>query len=228
MEMGLKFRCICCGECCRKISDEDSSLKGLPLFEWEVEKIKKLAEQNKIKIDIKPIDYVFDRKSKKYFCTGYSLTQEPCPFLKDKKCLIHKDRPIVCRAFPVARNPEFFDDVPDLSCFSKCPNFDFKAFLRESLGLEEGKDFNLSKEKLNEEYAKTFDKEIMENSLKRDSVLSYFDEMMATLSEDELIDIELVEKVPENTEVVPFLQFLVKNGFIGQKDKEKLIEDWKN
>ncbi len=226
MEMGLKFKCICCGECCRKISDEDSNTKGLPLFEWEVEKIKKLGIDKKIKIE--PIDFVLDKKSGKYFCTGYVLTKEPCPFLKDNKCSIHKERPIVCRAFPVARNPEFLDDVPDISCFSNCPNFDFKAFLSDSLGLKDGKDFNLPRKKINEEYAKTFDEEIMKNSFTRDSVLSFFDETMAALSEEDLIDIELVDKVPENTKVIPFLQFLVEEKFIGEKEKDKLIEDWKN
>lgn len=228
MEMGLKFKCICCGECCRKISDENSSAKGLPLFEWEVEKIKKLAEQNKIKIRIEPIDLVFDKKSEKYFCTGYYLAKEPCVFLNECKCSIHKDRPIFCRAFPIARNPEFLDDVPGLDCFSKCPNFNFKAFLRESLGLVDGKPFNLSRKKVNEEYAKTFDEETMNNSFIRDSVLSFFDETMAALSEEGLIDIELVDNVPEEKKVVPFLQFLVEEGFIGQKEKDKLIEDWRN
>ncbi len=223
--MGLKFKCICCGECCRKISDENSSAKGLPLFEWEVEKIKKLAADRGIEIG--PIDLVLDKKSEKYFCTGYSLSLEPCPFLKDNKCSIHKERPIVCRAFPVARNPEFLDDVPDLGCFSNCPNFDFKAFLRDSLGLEEGKPFNLPRKKINEEYAKTFDEETMKNSFTRDSILSFFDETMAALSEEGLIDIELVDKAPKNVKVIPFLQFLVEEKFIGEAEKDKLIEDWK-
>lgn len=226
--LGLKFKCICCGECCRRISDEDSSAKGLPLFEWEVGKIKELATEKKIPIKIEPIDLVFDKKSGEYFCTGYTLVSEPCVFLDKCKCSIHKERPIFCRAFPVARNPEFLDDVPDLACFSKCPNFDFKAFLRDSLGLVEGKPFTLSRKKINEEYTKTFDEEIMKNSFVRDSVLSFFDETMAALSEEGLIDIELVDRVPEGKRVIPFLQFLVKNEFIGEKEKEKLIEDWKN
>ncbi len=224
--MGLKFKCICCGECCRKISDEGSSAKGLPLFEWEVEKLKELATSKNINIVIKPIDCVFDKKSKKYFCTGYSLTQEPCPFLSENKCIIHKNRPIVCRAFPVARNPEFLDEVPSLSCFSNCPNFDFKAFLRESLGLEEGKDFNLPKEKLREKYTKTFDEETMKNSFKRDSVLSFFDETMAALSDKGLIDIELVNKIPEGVKVIPFLEFLVEEGFMAEEDKKKRIKEF--
>ena len=234
MEMGkIKFKCICCGECCKHISDENSSSRGLPLFEWEVEKIKKLAEQhtrvsglqsrNKIKARIEPIDLVFDRKSGKYFCTGYVLVNEPCIFLKNNKCLIHKERPIVCRAFPVARNPEFLDEVPSLSCFSNCPNFDFKTFLSKSLGLEEGKAFELSKEKILKEYSKTFDKEIIKNSFSRDKILSQFDEIMKTLSDEGLIDIELVDKIPEGTNVIPFLQFLIGEGFMTEKEKRKII-----
>jgi hypothetical protein len=115
-----------------------------------------------------------------------------------------------------------------LDCFSKCPNFDFKAFLSESLGLEEGKPFDLSKKKINEEYAKTFDEETMKNSFTRDNILSFFDEMMAKLSEEGLIDIELVDKIPEGKKVISFLDFLVSENFISQVEKDKLIEDWKN
>jgi len=226
MEMGLKFKCICCGECCRRISDEDSTSKGLPLFEWEIEKIKKLAASKNISIQVEPIDLVLDKKSRKYFCTGYVLVDEPCVFLKDNKCLIHKDRPIVCRAFPVARNPEFFDNVPSLSCFSNCPNFDFKAFLRESLGLEEGKAFKLPKKKILEEYSKTFDKEIIKNSFARDKILSQFDAIMATLSKEGLIDIGLVNKIPKGIKVIPFLEFLVDEKFITVDEKNKISNEF--
>ncbi|MEI7718671.1 MAG: YkgJ family cysteine cluster protein [archaeon] len=222
MEMGLKFKCICCGECCKHISDEGSNSKGLPLFEWEVEKIKKLAASKNIKLNIGPIDLVYDRKSKKYFCTGYVLVDEPCVFLNDNKCAIHKDRPIVCQAFPVARNPEFLDEIPSLGCFSNCPNFDFKAFLRDSLGLEEKEAYELPKKKILKEYSKTFDKEIMKSSFARDKILSQFDEIMKTLSDEDLIDIELVE-AKKNVKVIPFLQFLVEEGFMTEEDKEKFL-----
>lgn len=220
----IKFKCVCCGECCKHISDEDSTSKGLPLFEWEVERIENLAKANGIKLQIEPIDYVLDKNSGKYFCTGYVLNDEPCVFLKNNKCLIHKDRPIVCRAFPIARNPAVLDDVPNLSCFSNCPNFDFKAFLRDSLGLEEGKAFELSKDKILKEYSKTFDKEIMKSSFARDKILNQFDEIMKTLSNEGLIDIEVVDKVPKNVQVIPFLKFLVKEGFITETDRKKIIE----
>ena len=226
----VKFKCICCGECCTHISDKDSKSKGLPLFEWEVEKIKELAAHAGVSSDeqikIEPIDLVFDKKSKKYFCTGYVLAHEPCVFLKDKKCLIHKDRPTACRAFPVAKNPKFFDEVPNLSCFSNCPNFDFKAFLRDSLGLVDGKAFSLPKEKILAEYSKTFDEETMRNSFMRDKILNQFDEIMRTLTDEKLIDIEIVKNT-KGAKVIPFLQFLVEEGFVAEEDKKDMIKEFK-
>jgi len=200
----MKFKCLCCGECCRRISDDSS---GLPLFEWEVEKIKKLADG----IEIEPIDCVLDKKSGLHFCTGYVLKGEPCPFLKNNKCSIHKDRPVICRAFPIARSPEFLKEVPDLSCFSNCPNFDFKAFLARSLGLEEGKPFSLTKEKMVEEYSETFDKETMDSASTRDNALSNIDETIASLIEKGLIDIEVVNN--KNIKPISFSEFLKKINF---------------
>jgi Fe-S-cluster containining protein len=212
----MKFECSCCGECCRKVSEDGS---GLPLFEWEVEEIRRLNKDAKIE----PIDCVLDKKSDLYFCTGYSLIGEPCTFLKDSKCLIHKERPMICRAFPIAKSPELMDDIPNLDCFSNCPNFDFKAFLGDSLGLEEGKPFSLTKEKVIEEYRKAFDKETMDSALVRDNALGYIDELMASLSEEGLIDIEVVDKKDKNP--ISFFDFLIKREIIDEKEKEEIIKE---
>lgn len=212
----MKFKCLCCGECCRKISEDGS---GLPLFEWEVDKIKSLGNN----LNIEPIDCVLDKKSGLHFCTGYVLIGEPCPFLKNNKCLIHKDRPIICSAFPVAKSPDFIDEVPNLDCFSNCPNFDFKAFLGQSLGLEEGKPFDLTREKIIEEYKKSFDSEILNSALVRDNALAYIDELMAGLSEDGLIEIEIVDK--KNKNPISFFEFLIKRGIINEKEKDEMIKE---
>lgn len=204
----MKFKCLCCGECCSRISDDSS---GLPLFEWEVEKIRQLAGEKNIKINIEPIDCVLDKKSGLYFCTGYVLKSEPCVFLKDNKCSIHRDRPVICRAFPVARSPEFLDEIPDLSCFSSCPNFDFKAFLEKSLGLEDGKPFSLTKEKIIEKYSETFDEETMNSASTRDNALSNIDETIAILIENGLVDIEVVND--KNIKPISFSEFLKKINF---------------
>jgi Fe-S-cluster containining protein len=214
----MKFKCLCCGECCRKISDGDDSA-GLPLFEWEVDKIRQLGDE---KINIEPIDCVLDKKSGLHFCTGYVLKDEPCVFLKDNKCSIHKDRPIICRAFPVAKSPEFIDEVPNMACFSNCPNFDFKAFLSDSLGLVEGNSFSLTKEKIVEEYSKTFDEEIMNSAATRDNALEYIDGLIASLSKEGLIDIEVSDK--KNVKTISFFEFLIKRGIIDEKERDEIIK----
>jgi hypothetical protein len=129
-----------------------------------------------------------------------------------------------CGAFANrSRSPEFIDEVPSLDCFSNCPNFDFKAFLGESLGLEEGKPYDLTKEKVMEEYSKSFDKEIMDSAFSRDNALGYIDELMASLSEEGLIDIEVVEK--KNKNPIPFFEFLIKRGIISEKEKEEITRE---
>lgn len=219
----LKFKCNQCGACCRKISDSGSNHEGLPIFEWEVEKIKKLAEEKKIKLLLKPLDFVLDKKSGFYFCTGYVLIGEPCVFLKKNLCSIHKNRPIICTAFPVAKNPNFLHNIPDMSCFSNCCNFDFTKFLSESLDLKKGKIYKISRKKIIKEYNKTFGKEIMDASFIRDRALNYFDEVMKTLSEKNLIDLKVV-KYNKNIKPISFLEFLFERKFISKKDKLNLIK----
>lgn len=202
----IKFSCIKCGACCKNISDKNSSSKGLPLFEWEVESLKKLNKNLKLE----PIDIFYDKISKLYFCLGYSLVHEPCIFLKNNQCSIHKSRPIICKAFPIAKHPLFLEDVPDLSCFSKCCNFDLKKFL-ESLGLKKGKPYNISKEKLIEEYSKTFDKETMEASFVRDNTLKTFTDSLKDLEKRKLINIKRVNNT-KNKEILSFFTFLERKG----------------
>lgn len=209
----IKFKCLKCGECCKNISDADSKSKGLPLFEWELDSIKKLAEEKKIKIELKPIDIIFDKKSKLYFCTGYIIPIEPCIFLKNNGCLIHKNRPLICKAFPIAKSPEFIKEVPNLSCFSKCPNLDCMNFLKNSLGLEEGKPFSLTKEKMIEKYKQAFDKETLEASFNRDNIFNYIESIIQTLSDEGIIDIEIC-KEKNNINPLSFSQFLTKIGII--------------
>lgn len=204
----LKFKCLLCGECCRHISDKRSSSKGLPLFEWEVKALKKI----KSNIKIEPLDVFYDSKSKLYFCLGYSLVGEPCVFLKDNKCSIHKKRPLICKAFPVAKNPIFLEDVPDLSCFSKCCNFDFSGFLSSSLGLKKGKYYKISRKKLLDEYNKTFGKEIMLASFTKDKILNSFEQILINLTERKLVTLKRIKNF-NGKKVISFSEFLKLKQF---------------
>jgi len=221
----LKFKCLQCGACCKNISGKLTSSRGLPLFEWEVNKIKILAKRYKLNIKIKPIDIVLDKKSNSYFCTGYLLANEPCAFLKNNKCLIHKNRPIICRAFPIAKNPLFLNNIPNLSCFSKCPKFNFNNFLSNSLNLKEGKSYEISKKEIIKKYKKVFDKETMAASFARDNIFRDFNNLMYNLSKDNLIDLKVIKK-EKKIIPIPFLQFLVKREFISKKDKIKIIKGY--
>lgn len=198
----VKFSCVKCGSCCRNISDKNSSSRGLPLFEWEIENLKKLNS----KLKIEPLDVFYDKKSKQYFCLGYSLIGEPCIFLKNNKCSIHKDRPLICKAFPIAKHPLFLEDVPNLSCFSKCCNFNFNEFL-ESIGLKKGKPYNISRKKMLEEYSKTFDKETINASYEKDKALTVFSDILKELTKKDLINIKRINDI-KNKEVMSFFEFL--------------------
>jgi len=220
--MKIRFKCIQCGACCKDISGKLTSSRGLPLFEWEVKKIKKLAKKHNLPIEIKPIDNILDKLSGLYFCTGYLIKNEPCTFLKNNKCLIYKNRPIICRAFPIAKNPLFLRNAPNLSCFSECPNFNFNHFIFKSLNLKEGKPYIITNKKITKEYNNTFDKETFGNSFIKENIFLYFNNIISTLSKNKLIDIK-ISKENKKIPPIPFFEFLVKRKFIKNKDKIKII-----
>jgi Fe-S-cluster containining protein len=205
----MKFKCIKCGSCCKNISDKGSSSNGLPLFEWEAKRLKKLKKG----IKIEPLDVFYDEKSKIYFCLGYLLIGEPCVFLKNKKCSIYKKRPLICRAFPVAKHPLFLEDAPNLSCFSKCCNFDFNRFLSESLGLKKGKPYKISREKILKEYNGTFGKEIIKAALKKDKTLISFENILRGLTERKIVNLKRIKDY-RHKKVISFSEFLIKRKFV--------------
>ncbi len=111
----MKFKCSGCATCCKtlgqgeeKKSKQDGFVrildaKGLPLFCWEHEKLKKLAAEKGLKADFRPSAVIFD-KAGKAFIISYVLKGPLCPFLKDNKCIIYEDRPLRCRAYPLEAN----------------------------------------------------------------------------------------------------------------------------
>jgi Fe-S-cluster containining protein len=146
----MKFECKKCGKCCTIIKNNEKSMGGLPLFEWEKEELEKIALENGIKLMIGPTDLVFDKKSNSYICINFSLKQEPCVFLKDNKCSIYEKRPFICRYFPLAQSPLIIreDKSLDISSFLHCHSFDANKFLKENFEIDEGKPLKITKNKL--------------------------------------------------------------------------------
>ena len=91
------FHCTCCGKCC--INREDILLNPKDLFN--------IAKE----FGLRPLDVV--NQYCEYYIGGDSRipivrlkprgTVKRCPFLKERKCSIHKSKPTVCATFPIGR-----------------------------------------------------------------------------------------------------------------------------
>lgn len=123
MEEEQKFVCKKCGTCCRLSETKEQG--GLAIDEWDIKRLLKLAKEKGKVLDINPVYGIYDSISKKRLVIQYGLYEngKNCPFLENNKCLIYNERPLFCRAFPVALESPFGrDDVPNLITYSACPN----------------------------------------------------------------------------------------------------------
>jgi Fe-S-cluster containining protein len=117
------FVCSGCGNCCKKFGP-----KGLPLFDFEVEKIKNIVTG----LDIRPTEVFLDKKSGIKFSVLYGLFDEPCPFLEKNICKIYNNRFLICRQFPIFSTANFkFSSNTGLPSFMKCTKFDCKGKFEE-------------------------------------------------------------------------------------------------
>ena len=121
-----KFECKSCGTCCKKFGE-----KGLPLFEFEVDRLKKISTSKNL--DIRPVEIFLDRISGKKFCVLYGLFNQPCIFLENNKCKIYDDRFFICRQFPIFSTEKFkFAKIKGKPEFFECKCFDCKMHFKEN------------------------------------------------------------------------------------------------
>jgi Fe-S-cluster containining protein len=106
--MSLKYNCWKCGLCCHEIENSDNgSKKRIPLFPDEADRLMKLAEEKNITFKIIE-DLVFpDILNKKIIILTWKVLMDNpekcCPFyVPNKGCSIHKEKPLACKAFPLA------------------------------------------------------------------------------------------------------------------------------
>jgi Fe-S-cluster containining protein len=161
----MRFKCKGCGDCCRNFGDKD---KCIPLFSWEVEEYKKLAKKEGIFIEFEPIKYLLDENSKIVFIYLYGIKNRECPFLKENRCSIYKERAIICRQFPLlwvasqCSGREF-----GARCLSECSNFNCKDdFERNFLGSGEASNSEIDIY-LKDTYIKGFASALMSNKIGR-------------------------------------------------------------
>ncbi|KYC51877.1 MAG: Flagellin N-methylase [Candidatus Methanofastidiosum methylothiophilum] len=80
---GQNYKCKQCGECCK--------VRGVPLTLFDIERIEKIADKDFAVYDI----------SRKIFAIEKRIWDNGCVFLDDVNCSIHKDKPLICRLFPL-------------------------------------------------------------------------------------------------------------------------------
>jgi len=104
----LSFRCLRCGECCRKLRKEHDPgvIQGLFLFPKEVKLVESLAKKRGLTISIKPqqaIGKIKHGKPRLKRIISYQIADPTCPFFDEKTnaCTIYDERPTACRAFPI-------------------------------------------------------------------------------------------------------------------------------
>jgi len=95
----MEFKCKQCGKCCNQFEQDNSG--GIMIFEWEKQRLENIAKKKNIKFKIEPGQTDYDSKSNTQIITTYAFKAKSCPFLKNKKCSIHANRPLYCKAYPL-------------------------------------------------------------------------------------------------------------------------------
>jgi len=218
----LKFDCKKCGKCCESFGNLGNCL---PLFEWEVDELKSIAQKEGLILDIKPFIFWLDKKSGFAFTIQYGLFNEPCPFLKNKSCSIYENRPLICRQFPLLRTPFFQDDRKlNSPYFLRCENFNNKAFLAQLL--DTSKDNKMKRSEWEPKYKETYGK-CYEFCLQTDFILK---SMLIFL---EKINGRLKLKTSFEPDfnkyaIIPFFEFLVKINVLNSTQREEYIALFKD
>lgn len=97
----LKFKCLSCGDCCKRIVIHDRGRLKLTVGLCLMPKERKLFKKYPDAV-IYPYIQLNMKNSPETKVVCYQLVTEPCPLLnlETNKCRIYKKRPMVCREFP--------------------------------------------------------------------------------------------------------------------------------
>jgi Fe-S-cluster containining protein len=193
-----KFRCLQCGHCCK-------NLEGfLPVWEWEAEELKKIADEKNIALKFVPSEIWLDEKTGLTWNFQIRILQESCPFLLNNQCSIYKNRPLVCRSFPLGINEKktFFGNCPNLETEKTNPDCFEKKF---------------------------FGKEISDFSIQLNKIKKTINSIMDDLIKQNKIKPKKLNKLdyPKFPAPIPFFEFLVKAKLISENEKENLIKSLK-
>jgi len=89
----IEFRCLECGECCRRLLIDSRLIrKGLPLFPDECGLFPREL--------IRPGVGIGQPGEPGFRVISYQMTEMVCPHLDEGSCGIWQTRPVVCRSYP--------------------------------------------------------------------------------------------------------------------------------
>ena len=101
MNNGISFQCMRCLNCCTP-EHFGAETAYIPLYLDEVDRIRELAAQKKLEIQVEPDLMYYDELNNRLIIATYTLQlgKEGCPFHR-AGCTIHEHRPITCKAYPL-------------------------------------------------------------------------------------------------------------------------------
>lgn len=113
----FQFRCKACGKCCKHRDD-------VLLTPYDLFRIARYLVRTPQEIVDRYCD-TYDGHNSHLPIVRVQPTppDNACPFLRDRKCMVHKDKPLVCAVFPLARvtgtEGPFYVLQPDVDCGGK-------------------------------------------------------------------------------------------------------------
>ncbi len=116
---GICFECNFCGLCC---GDTDHKLRHILLLESEAEAV---SAATGIPIE----DFSVETKGKPPYLYEMKKKEGDCFFLKDNKCMIYAERPLICCFYPFELK---FDEEKGVHVFrftKECPTINMSGKL---------------------------------------------------------------------------------------------------
>lgn len=135
----IQFRCRACGKCCKHRDD-------VLLTPYDLFRIARFFVRTPLEI-VERYCVVYDGKDSHLPLVKIDPVppDNSCPFLRDRKCVVHKDKPLVCAVYPLARvtgtEGPFYVLMPDVKCGSNDRTVSVRDWIG-SVRTEEGDQFS--------------------------------------------------------------------------------------
>lgn len=216
----MKFECKKCGHCCINMGEKNY----LPLWEWEVDRLKELAEKKGISINIRPVDMMLDKRTNLSVSMQYQI-RAPCPFLINNECSIYKERPLICKSFPMVNDVYFSGNTIDLD-IGDCNAFTSEEYKFAIKGtIEDGK-FEIPKGELKKRYINFFGEEIFYYSVLMHQIKAYALTILKHMIENKMIKFRKISKFDyDKYNSVPIFEFAKRLNLFNQEAKNEIIKD---